>query len=96
MTLAEAIVKQQPHLAGDPLIALLEANPEQTELLLPVLVLSTLQYNELKRMPPSGVPHAQVATPRWVDDVSRYQENVGQMGELAAFNKYVLDRFGWK
>ena len=52
MTLAEAIVKQQPHLAGDPLLALLEANPEQTELLLPVLVLSTLQYNELKRMVP--------------------------------------------
>ena len=47
-------------------------------------------------IPPSGIPHAQVATPRWVDDVSRYQENVGQMGELAAFNKYVLDRFGWK
>ena len=54
MTLAEAIVKQQPHLADDPLIALLEANPEQTELLLPVLVLSTLQYNELKRMVPES------------------------------------------
>ena len=47
-------------------------------------------------MPPSSVPHAQVATPRWVDDVSRYQEDVGQMGELAAFNKYALGRFGWK
>ena len=54
MTLVEAILKQQPHLAGDPLLALLEANPEQTELLLPVLVLSTLQFNELKRMVPKS------------------------------------------
>lgn len=54
MTLADAILIQQPHLVTDPLLALLREHPEQTELILPVLVRSTLEYNELKRMVPEA------------------------------------------
>ena len=54
MTLADAILIQQPQLVTDPLLALLREHPEQTELILPVLVRSTLEYNELKRMVPEA------------------------------------------
>jgi hypothetical protein len=47
-------------------------------------------------MPPKDIPHGQLITPRWVDDTSRYLDDAKQMGELAAFDKYILNRFGWK
>jgi hypothetical protein len=45
--------------------------------------------------PDKGKMHGQLATPRWVDDTSRYIEDTQQMGELAAFDKYLRGRFGW-
>jgi hypothetical protein len=48
------------------------------------------------QMPPKGVPFGQLATPKWVDQTSGYMADVGQMGETAAFDKYLLDTFGWK
>jgi hypothetical protein len=50
--LARAIVRQQPDLAGNPMITLMAQHPEQTEVILPVLVQSTLQYRELKQRVP--------------------------------------------
>lgn len=45
--------------------------------------------------PDKGKMHGQLATPRWVDDTSRYIEDTQQMGETAAFDKYLRSRFGW-
>lgn len=53
--LARAIVRQQPYLAGSPLLAMVASgDPKQVELALPVLVRSTLEYRELQRMVPES------------------------------------------
>jgi hypothetical protein len=45
---------------------------------------------------PADHPYGQLATPKWVDATSKYQENAAKMGGAAALDKYLLDNFGWK
>jgi hypothetical protein len=45
--------------------------------------------------PDKGKLHGQLADARWVDNTSQYQADVQQMGEAAAFDKYLRHRFGW-
>lgn len=52
MTLAEAMLMQQPSLKDDALFAYMVEHPEAVETLLPVLVPSTLQLLELRRLAP--------------------------------------------
>jgi hypothetical protein len=45
--------------------------------------------------PDKGKLHGQLATPEWVDNTSQYMADTHQMGEVAAFDKYLRKRFGW-
>ena len=39
--------------------------------------------------PTHRVDYGQLATPQWVDTTSKYMENVGKMGQTAAFDDYL-------
>lgn len=46
--------------------------------------------------PPREIPYGQLATPKWVDNTSRYMGDVADVGQEKAFQKYLLEHFGWK
>ena len=46
--------------------------------------------------PPPSADYGQLATPQWVDTTSKYLENVGTMGQTAAFDDYLRNVLQWK
>jgi hypothetical protein len=46
--------------------------------------------------PPPSTNYGQLATPQWVDTTSKYLENVGKMGQTAAFDDYLRNVLQWK
>jgi hypothetical protein len=87
------------HLTGEGNVSL--GKPYRQELMFPDIVerFDTQQpphrWGRKMYMPPPGSVHGQKITDRWINDFGRYQEGVEQMGELAAFNRYAKERFGW-